>query len=139
MLLRFAVGLVKGCIAGALLGYPLVAQGLAMPPAVAAYPAALALAVVSAEIAGTKPWEPAGRIQVMIKGVIGVVLAPLLLLLARTLLTIPLPLAALRIFPPVARLVGDAHGLTVGGFAMTSLALVGAVLAGLFDADDRRR
>ncbi len=134
---RLLVGLLKGLLIGALVGGALVAAGLGTPGVLVAYPAAAAAAILVSLIAGKKIWEPDGRLQFMLKAVVGLLLGPGLLWLVRTFLQLPLPdLASL---PGVSSLPGVAalHGpLTAGSFAVTSLALVAAVVGAFYDADN---
>jgi len=130
MLVRLVVGLVKGLVLGALAGYGLVALGFAVPSALVAYPAAAVLGVLVACLAGKPIWAKESRIEVGMKAAVAAVLAPLMLLAARSWLTVALPI-------DLPGLLGaEAPGATLGTFAMSSFGMVAALLAGFFDADN---
>jgi hypothetical protein len=127
MLGRLLIGIVKGLIVGALLGYGLVKLGMAMPPAVIAYLAAAVTGVVVGLVAGKPIWAKDAKIEAGTKAVIGALLACGLMAAARTWLLVPLPFTLGPLAP---------EGATVGGFAMTSLAAIAALLGGFYDADN---
>lgn len=129
MLLRLLVGLIKGLVLGALAGFGLAYVGLAAPPALIAYPAAIVMGLVIACLAGKPIWAKGARIEVGMKAVVAAIFAPLLLLAARSWVTMGLPLDP-------ATLGLDATGASLGMFSITSYAMVAAVLAGFFDADN---
>ncbi|MEZ4441724.1 MAG: hypothetical protein R3B72_21670 [Polyangiaceae bacterium] len=131
MLGRLLKGLLKGLILGSLVGYGLAAAGMAAPSALVAYPVAVVLGVLLAMVAGKPIWAEGARIEVGAKAAAGALLAPGLLALARYFVNVGLP------FDPSA-LPGIRAGgeVALGTFAVTSMAMVGAVLAGFFDADN---
>jgi hypothetical protein len=132
MALRLIGGLLKGLVVGGLVGYGLLAAGLSW--GWLAYGAAALVGVVVALIAGKPIWAKDARIEVGMKAAAGAILAPLLLWPVRNFLTMGLP------FDPTA-LPGlesvSASSVTFGTFFVTSLALVGAVLAAFYDADNQ--
>lgn len=130
VLLRLLIGLLKGLVVGALLGYGLAASGLLVPSTLVAYGAAAALGAVIACIAGRPIWAKGARIEVGMKALAGVLIAPALLYIARRWLTFELPFDL-----PALLGLGSVHA-PVGAMSLTSYALVGAVLAGFFDADN---
>lgn len=121
---RLLFGILKGVVIGAMIGAVLVASAMGAPAAPIAYPAAAAAAVLVSLVAGKKIWEAQGRVQVMLKAAAGLFLGPGLLWLVRSFANVPLP--------DIAGL----PGLTLGSFAVTSLALVAAVLGGFYDLDN---
>ncbi|MSP23987.1 MAG: hypothetical protein EXR75_02255 [Myxococcales bacterium] len=136
MLARFAVGVVKGLLLGAGVGHALALLGYAIAPGFAAYLAVLLLALVVAAVAGKKFWEPAARVQVGLKAVIGLALAPVLYWLARTIFasSIPFELASCMGMPACC---AGAPLLRAECQSPMAFAIVGALLAGFFEADDR--
>jgi hypothetical protein len=130
---RLLVGVLKGLTVGGLIGCGLVAAGLGLPGALVAYGAAAVVGALVAMIAGKKIWEKDAQVQVMLKAAAGLLLAPGLLWLVRRLLAFPLPFALPQL-PGLGALTATSPA--IGMFAVTSLAIVGAVLAGFYDADD---
>ena len=126
MLGRLLIGIVKGLVVGGLLGFALVKLGLGLPGAVIAYIAAAFMGVIIGLIAGKPIWAKDAKIEAGTKAAVGALLAIGLMAAARTWLLVPLP--------PLGTLVPD--GATLGGFAMTSLAAVAALLGGFYDADN---
>ncbi len=128
----------KGLFVGSLVGGVLVSLGLAQPGAWVAFGAAALVAALVATIAGKKVWEKDGFVQLMLKAVAGALVGPGLMWLVRRFLVMPLP--ELASLPGVGQLPGmqalQGVSLTVGGFAMTSLAIVAAVLGGFYDLDN---
>jgi len=131
MPLRLLVGLIKGILLGGLIGYGLAAAGLTILPAWVAYGGAAVVGLLVALVAGKPIWAEDARIEVGAKAVAGIVVAPGLMALVRHFLEVGLPLS-----PTVLPGVAAADGVTLGTFAVTSFALVAAVLAGFFDADN---
>jgi hypothetical protein len=129
MVTRLIVGLLKGLVLGGLAGYGLLFLGLSGWWPV--YAAAAVVGAVVSLVAGKPIWAQDARIEVGMKAVAGLVLGPLLLLAVRSFLTMPLPVDV-SFLPGAAR-----EGLTLGGFSMTSLAIVAAVIAGFYDADNQ--
>ena len=128
-LVRLFLGLLKGIVVGGLVGWGLAATGLAAPAF--AYVAAALVGILVAMVAGKPVWAKDARIQIYLKMAAGALLGPGLLFLTRKFLTIGLPFET-SLLPGVAA----APGVSIGMFAVTSLALVGAVLAGFYDADN---
>jgi hypothetical protein len=133
VLLRLLTGLAKGLIIGGLIGYGLAAAGAGVPGALIAYPVAVLLGGLLALIAGKPIWAEGARIEVGTKAVAGAVFAPGLLWLARSFATVGIPFD-LGALPGLASLSGQAA--TIGTFAVTSLAMVAALIGGFFDADN---
>jgi hypothetical protein len=140
-MVRLLFGLLKGLVIGSIAGGAMVASGVATPGALVAYLAAIATAVAVSLVAGKKIWERDGRIQVLLKAFAALFLGPGLMWLVRSFATLPLP--DIWSWPGVASLPGLAalqgQSLTLGSFAMTSLALVAAVLGGFYELDDTPR
>jgi hypothetical protein len=128
MLGRLLIGIVKGLVVGGLLGFALVKLGFAVPIAVVAYLAAALTGVVIGLIAGKPIWAKDAKIEAGAKAVVGALLGVGLMAAERTWLQVPLPTVGLSALVP--------DGATLSGFAMTSLALVAAVLGGFYDADN---
>src|SRR4051812_1584027 len=126
MLGRLLIGIVKGLIVGSLLGFGLVKLGMAVPGAVIAYLAAALTGVIIGLIAGKPIWAKDAKIEAGAKAVVGALLGVGLMAVERTWLQVPLP--------PLGALAPE--GATLGGFAMTSLAAVAALLGGFYDADN---
>ena len=129
---RLLIGLLKGLILGALVGYGVAALGFGAPGALVAYLGAALVGMMVALIAGKPIWVKDARIEVGMKALAGAILAPGLMWLSRRFLTMDLPLDP-TLLPGVA-LDGS---VAIGTFAVTSLALVAGVLAGFFDADNQ--
>ena len=124
---RLLIGIVKGLILGALIGYGLVRLGLGIPGALWAYPAAALTGVLVGLIAGKPIWAKDAKIEAGTKAVVGALLALGLMAAARTWLLFPLPFSLGPLAPEHA---------TVGGFAMSSLAAIAALLGGFYEADN---
>ncbi len=137
-MLRLVFGIAKGLLVGGLVGMALVALGHATPAAWLAYASAALVAVLIAPIAGKKLWEKDGAIQFGLKAFAGLLLGPGLMWVVRRFAGLPLPdvtaLPSLRGLPGFAALEGVS--LTLGGFALTSLAAVAALIAGFYDLDN---
>lgn len=127
MLGRLLVGIVKGLIVGSLLGFGLVKLGWAVPAAVVAYLAAALVGVLIGLVAGKPIWAKDAKIEAGTKAVVGAVLSLGLMAAARTWLLVPLPISLGSLAPEHA---------TLGGFAMTSLAAIAALLGGFYEADN---
>lgn len=127
MLGRLLIGIVKGLVVGGLLGFALVKLGMPMPGALVAYPAAAVTGIVIGLIAGKPIWAPDAKIEAGAKAIVGALLGVGLMAAARQWLMFPLPFA-----------LGDlaSEGTAFGGFAMTSLAAIAALLGGFYDADN---
>lgn len=132
MALRMLVGLLKGLVLGGLVGYGLTAGGLTA--GWLAYLAAAVVGMLVALIAGKPIWAEDARIEVGMKAAAGAILAPLAMWGLRSFLTMGLP------FDP-STLPGlesvSASSATLGTFFVTSLAIIGGVLAGFYDADNQ--
>ena len=128
MLGRLLIGIVKGLVVGGLLGFALVKLGFAVPIAVVAYLAAALTGVIIGLIAGKPIWAKDAKIEAGAKAVVGALLGVGLMAAERTWLQVPLPTVGLSALVP--------EGATLSGFAMTSLALVAALLGGFYDADN---
>lgn len=129
MLGRLLIGIVKGLVIGGLLGFGLVKLGMALPGAVIAYLAAAVTGVVIGLVAGKPIWAKDAKIEAGAKAVVGALLGIGLMAAARHWLTMPLPIS-------LDALVPAGTELTIGGFAMTSLAAIAALLGGFYDADN---
>jgi hypothetical protein len=124
MILRLLLGLVKGLVVGGLLGLGLVQLGMATPGALFAYVAAALVGVIVGLVAGKPIWAEGGRIEAGLKAGFGALLAMGLMWLSRSFLAgVGLGFAGLS-------------GAALGTYAVTSLALVAAVLGGFYDADN---
>ena len=133
MLARLIMGLVKGLVLGALVGYGLAAAGMGAPGALIAYPVAVVVGVLTALVAGKPIWAKDARIEAGTKAIAAAILAPGLMWLARSYATMGLPFDPSAL-PGLEGLAGSE--LTLGTFAVTSVAMVAALLAGFFDADN---
>jgi hypothetical protein len=130
MLGRLLVGMVKGLLVGALLGFGLVKLGWAVPGVVVAYLAAAVAGVVVGLVAGKPIWAKDAKIEAGTKAFVGALLSLGLMAAARQWLTMEVPV-------PVGSLVPYHHDtLTLGGFAMTSLAAIAGLLGGFYEADN---
>lgn len=136
MALRLVIGLVKGLIVGGLLGFVLAKVGLAAPGALVAYLAAAAAGALVGLIAGKPIWAEGARIEAGLKAAFGALVGAGLMWLARSFLGVPFP-ADLGTLTEANRSLGEvaANG-TLGGLAITSLALVAGVLGAFYDADN---
>ncbi len=130
MLARLLIGIVKGLIVGALLGYGLVKLGQGIPGAILAYPAAALSGVVVGLIAGKPIWAKDAKIEAGTKAFVGALLAIGLMAAARTWLLVPIPFSLGALAPEHAGVV------TLGGFAMTALAAIAGLLGGFYEADN---
>jgi len=129
---RMLLGLLKGGLIGGLVGYGLAVAGLGVTSALIAYPIAALVGVLVALIAGKPVWAEDSKIQVYLKMGVGALFAPGLLFLARRFLTMGLPFDA-GVLPGVSQLQSAP---AIGMFAVSALAMVGAVLAAFYDADN---
>ena len=133
MPVRFILGLLKGLILGALVGYGLAAVGFGLPGVLVAYGSAALLGVLVALVAGKPIWAKDARIEVGMKAVAGALLAPGILWLVRHFIGMQLPFDA-GALPGLEALAGQTPA--VGMFAVTSMALVASVLAAFYDVDN---
>jgi chromate transport protein ChrA len=132
VLLRLLLGLLKGLVVGGLAGFGLAKLGFAVPTVLVAYGAAALVGVLVACVAGKPIWAKGARIEVGMKALVGALLAPALLYVARRWVSFELPFD-----------LGGTVGLEsvrapIGTFSITSYAMVAAVLA-FFDADNDPR
>lgn len=132
MLGRLLIGIVKGLLIGTLLGVGLAQIGAAVLSAwYIAYPAAALAGVLVGLVAGKPIWAKDARIEAGMKAVVGAILASVMMFAAQRWLTMGVP-ALLSGIP--GGLV-DASG-TLGTLAVTSLALIAALLGGFYEADN---
>ncbi|MFO0550399.1 MAG: hypothetical protein U0271_18535 [Polyangiaceae bacterium] len=129
MVLRLLLGLLKGVVLGALVGFALVQLGQAAPSALVAYLAAAVTCALVGLIAGKPIWAAGARIEAGLKAGFGALLGVGLMWLTRSFLHFQLPFS----LGPLSH--GVAHG-TIGGLAVTSLAVVAGVLGAFYDADN---
>jgi hypothetical protein len=137
MLGRLLIGIVKGLIVGALVGFGLAKLGFAAPVAVIAYLAAALSGVLIGLIAGKPIWAKDAKIEAGMKAFAGALLGAGLMYAARRFLTMPVPI-------PLGELgaanlsLGEAPGAqgSIGGLAITSLAAITALLGGFYEADN---
>jgi hypothetical protein len=134
MLGRLLIGIVKGLIVGGLVGFGLVQLGMATPGAVLAYLAAALTGVLVGLVAGKPIWAKDAKIEAGMKAFVGALLGAGLMYAARRWLTMPLPPALASLANPSPAEADVAASL--GSVGMTSLAAVGAVLGGFYEADN---
>jgi hypothetical protein len=142
MLGRLFIGILKGLIVGGLLGFGLAKLGFAAPNAIVAYAGAVVTGIVVGLVAGKPIWAEDARIEAGTKAFAGALLGAGLMFVARKWLTmpVPVPLGELGLGPiaiPNTSL-GEAAGThgTLGGLAITSLAMIAAILGGFYEADN---
>lgn len=137
MLARLLIGIVKGLVVGGLIGFGLVklmGLGVFMSHAWLAYVAAALTGVLIGLVAGKPIWAKDAKIEAGMKAFVGALLGAGLMFAVRKWLTMPLPLPE-----SVISALGAAKAdqpLTLGNFAMTSLAAIAALLGGFYDADN---
>ena len=134
MIGRLLVGILKGLVLGALVGFGLVKIGMAFPGAVVAYLAAAVTGVLIGLIAGKPIWAKDAKIEAGMKAVVGAILGAGLMFAARKWLGAQVPaglLTAVHVDAPA-----DAATATMGYFGMTSLAAIAGLLGGFYDADN---
>lgn len=136
MLVRLLLGLVKGLVVGGLVGFGLAKLGFVAPGALIAYPAAALVGALVGLIAGKPIWSADGKIEAGLKAGVGAILALGLMWLTRRFLTFELPMDIGSLAEANRTLSETADRGTIGGLAITSLALVAAVLGGFYDADN---
>jgi hypothetical protein len=136
MLVRLLIGLVKGLVVGGLVGFAFAKLGFGAPGALMAYfGAALAGSLVGL-IAGKPVWAAGAKIEVGLKAAFGALVGMGLMWLARSFVKIPIPLDLGDLTVANASLGESAQHGTIGGLAITSLALVAGLLGGFYDADN---
>ncbi|NUP11284.1 MAG: hypothetical protein HOW73_35000 [Polyangiaceae bacterium] len=136
MLVRLLLGLVKGLVIGGLIGFALAKLGFAAPGALVAYLSAALVGALVGLVAGKPIWAADGKIEAGLKAGFGAVLALGLMWLTRRFLTFGLPFDLGALAEANRSLHETADRGTIGGLAVTSLALVAAVLGGFYDADN---
>lgn len=136
MIGRLLVGLVKGLVVGGLLGFALAKLGFVAPGAVIAYLAAAAAGALVGLVAGKPIWAKDAKIEAGMKAVVGMLLGAGLMFAIRKWLGFPLPMSLGALSQPSASLMESAANGTLGGLAVTSLALVAAVLGGFYEIDN---
>lgn len=130
MLGRLLVGLVKGLLIGALLGFGLAKLGLGAPIALIAYPAAALVGILVGLVAGKPIWAKDAKIEAGMKAFVGAILGAGLMFAARRWLTMDVAL-------PLQGLVeAKASSGALGMLAITSLSMIAAVLGGFYEADN---
>jgi hypothetical protein len=129
MLGRLLVGILKGVVVGALVGFALVKLNEAVPLAVIAYLAAAVTGVLIGLVAGKPIWAKDAKIEAGMKAAVGALLGAALLYPVRRWLQMPLPFN-------IGELAGSTPGMGLGNLAMPSLAAVAAVLGGFYEADN---
>jgi len=127
MLVRLLIGIIKGVVVGALVGFGLWKLGLVALPLVVAYLAAAATGVLIGLVAGKPIWAKDAKIEAGMKAAVGALLGAGLMYAARRFLTMPLPFMLGPFTSPDA---------SIGETAMTSLAAVAALLGGFYEADN---
>jgi hypothetical protein len=133
LLARFVMGLIKGLIIGGLIGYGLAVAGMATPGALIVYPLAAAVGIFVALFAGKPIWAKGARIEVGMKAGAGAILAPGLMWLVRQFLTMNVPFDVSSL-PGLDAVAGTPE---IGMFVVSSLAVVAALLAGFYEADNQ--
>jgi hypothetical protein len=137
MLGRLLIGILKGVVLGALLGFGLAKLGLAAPPAVIAYAAAAVTGVLIGLVAGKPIWAKDAKIEAGTKAFVGALLAALLMYAARRWLSaFPVPVELGQLAAANESLGETSSAGTFGGLAITSLAAVAALLGGFYEADN---
>ncbi len=136
MIGRLLVGILKGLVLGALVGFGLlkISAGLAFPGALVAYLAAAATGVLIGLIAGKPIWAKDAKIEAGMKAGFGALLGLGLMFAARRWLTMEVPAGLLDVTRAIAPT--EAAENTLGNFGMTSLAAIAALLGGFYDADN---
>jgi len=129
MLGRLVVGIIKGLVLGGLLGFGLVKLGFAVPGPIIAYLAAALAGVLIGLVAGKPIWARDAKIEAGMKAAVGAILGAGLMFIARRWLQVTLPFS-------VGELGGPEGTGTLGGLAITSLALVTAAIGGFYEADN---
>lgn len=136
MALRLVIGLVKGLIVGGLLGFALAKLGFAAPGPLIAYLAAAAAGALVGLIAGKPIWAEGARIEAGLKAAFGALVGAGFMWLTRKFLGVPFPMDLGALTEANQSLGEVAANGTIGGLAITSLALVAGVLGAFYDADN---
>ena len=132
MIGRLLFGLLKGLIVGGLLGFVAAKAGLAAPVAAIAYLGAAVSGVLVGLVAGKPIWAKDAKIEAGMKAIVGALLGAGLMWAVRHWLgSVALPFS-------LGAITNNAEGVTgtVGNLALTSFAIVAAVLGGFYDADN---
>lgn len=137
MLVRLLIGIVKGLIVGGLVGFGIAKLGFAAPGAIVAYMAAAGVGVLIGLIAGKPIWAKDAKIEAGMKAFVGALFGAALMYAARRWLTmgLPVPIGELAAYNPSLNELPQTAG-TIGGAAITSLAVIAAVLGGFYEADN---
>lgn len=131
MLGRLLIGIVKGLLVGGLLGFGLLQLGAGVLASwYLAYPAAALVGVLVGLVAGKPIWAKDAKIEAGMKAAVGAILASLMMFAAQRWLTMSVPSV-----PGLPAGFVDAKA-TLGTFAVTSLAMIAALLGGFYEADN---
>lgn len=136
MPIRLVLGLLKGALIGGLVGFGLAKLGFIAPGAIFAYLGIALTGALVGLVAGKPIWAEGARIEAGMKAFAGAVLGLGLLWAVRRWLTIPLPFSLGPLSAPNEALGETAANGTLGGLAVSSYAIVAAVLGGFFEADN---
>jgi hypothetical protein len=128
---RLLLGLLKGLVIGALVGYGLAVAGIGWP--FMFYVGASMVGAMVALVAGKPIWAKDARIEVGMKALAGAILAPGLMWLVRSFVSVGLPFDV-AMLPGLGAL--QSQGMTLGTFSVSALAMVAAMLGGFYDADN---
>jgi len=131
MLLRLLIGILKGLVVGGLIGFGIAKLGFAAPGALVAYLVAPLVGILIGLVAGKPIWAKDAKIEAGMKAAVGALLATGLMYATRRWLDVQLPFS----FGPLGEAAPGTVG-TLGGLAITSMALVAAVLGGFYEADN---
>jgi hypothetical protein len=134
MIVRLLFGLFKGLVIGGLLGFAVAKLGFAAPGAVVAYLGAAVAGVLVGLVAGKPIWAKDAKIEAGMKAAVGALLGAGLMWAVRRWINVPFPVD-LGALTGGATSSGAAHG-TFGSLALTSYAIVAAVLGAFYDADN---
>src|SRR5260221_8656309 len=129
MIARLLFGLLKGLSVGGLLGFAAAKAGFPAPGAIIAYLGAAVSGVLVGLVAGKPIWTKDAKIEAGMKAIVGALLGSGLMWAVRHWLSgVTLPVA-------LGTITNDAAGNlgTIGGLALTSFAIVAAVIGGVYD------
>ena len=137
MLGRLLLGMLKGLVVGGVIGLGVAKLGFAAPGALVAYLAAALTGVVIGLVAGKPIWAKDAKIEAGMKAAVGALLGAGLMYVARRWLTVPIPIS-LGDLGGANLALGEVEGArgTLGGLAVTSLAVIAMVLGGFYEADN---
>jgi len=139
MIGRLLLGLLKGIIVGGLFGVGLsyaFPSVMAAPGPVVHYLLAAAAGVLIGLVAGKPIWAKDAKIEAGMKALVGAVIGAGLMFAIRRWMTVPFPVAIPNITRANLSLQETAANGTFGGLAITSYAIVAAVLGMFYDADN---